>query len=388
MQAAFIAYSLGVECGLPPNELQDLVVAGALHDSGAVSLREKLATLAFEQSNPHEHAEVGWRLLAGFAPFARAAELIRFHHVPWNAGDGAVFSGEAVPASSYILHLADRVAVLINRQREILGQVSGIRKLIESRRDSLFCPSCVDGFQRLAECDGFWLDAGSPGVCVMLVRRVRLESFMLDMDTLAELGIVFARIVDFRSRFTATHSRGVSAGAEALGRLAGMSTADRRRLLVAGLLHDLGKPAVPAECLEKPAGLTPEEFNVMRSHSLYTHRCLEPIAGLDTIRMWASCHHERLDGTGYPFHYCAESLSLGARIMAVADVSTALTEDRPYRVGMPREGTTRIAQRMAKEGALDGDVVSLLIRSFDDVDDARVAAQAASLREYEYVVRG
>src|SRR5208337_2538002 len=102
---------------------------------------------------------------------------------------------------------------------------------------------------------------------------------------------------------------------------------------IAGLLHDIGKLSVPEDILEKPAPLDCSEVNKIKAHSFMTHRILENIGSLDKITQWASLHHERLNGTGYPYHYGKEKLPVGARIIAVADVFTALTENRPYRKG-------------------------------------------------------
>ncbi|MFA6612534.1 MAG: HD domain-containing phosphohydrolase, partial [Dehalococcoidales bacterium] len=149
----------------------------------------------------------------------------------------------------------------------------------------------------------------------------------------------------------------------------------------AGLLHDLGKLAVPTEILEKEGKLTADDFAIMRSHTYHTYRALEPIKPLKTVNEWASFHHERLDGNGYPFHITGPQLSLGSRIMAVADVSTALLEDRPYRAGMAQDEATRILERMSKD-AIDGDIVNILKANFEEVNSQRIIAQTESGKEY------
>ena len=116
--------------------------------------------------------------------------------------------------------------------------------------------------------------------------------------------------------------------------LMGFSAWECQLIRVAGNLHDLGKLAVPAEILEKSGQLTDAEYNLIKGHSFYTYHILEAIDELEIITAWAAFHHERLDGSGYPFQISGDQLSLPARIVAVADVFTAITEDRPYRVGM------------------------------------------------------
>jgi len=382
-RVAYIALSIGAELGLPMEQQKELMLAGALHDCGALSLKERLANLQFELENPHEHAELGYLLLQKFAPLSNIALLVRYHHVPWNEGGGQEFKGKQVPMGSHLLHLADRIDVLISKQKEILGQVKGIVEMIKEFSGKMFVPELVEAFVSLAPKEYFWLGVVSPSIDSILSNRVKLATIDLSIEDLLSLTKLFSHIIDFRSRFTATHSSGVAASAEALARFAGFSERECKMMRIAGYLHDLGKLAVPTEILEKPAKLTEEEFNVIRSHTFHTYRCLEPIGGLDLINTWASFHHERIDGTGYPFHQKGQHLSLGSRIMAVADVFTAINEDRPYRKGMTRDRALQLLRQMVENTALDSDIVSLLELHFDEINSLRVAAQDVSFEEYQ-----
>ncbi len=386
-RVAYIALSIANEMGLPIEDQNNIALAGLLHDSGALSLRERLDLLQFEIEEPYQHAELGYLLLKDFEPFAKAALLIRHHHVPWNTGAGAEFMEEPVGLGSHILHLADRIEVSIKREQEILGQTKRICGRIENFSGKMFMPEVVNIFNHLlthlAAKEYFWLDVTSPSVNIVLLRQQYLATIPIGLEGLLSLANLFRRIIDFRSPFTATHTSGVAASAEALARLVDFSERECRMMKVAGYLHDLGKLAVPAEILEKPAKLTEAEFNIIRSHTYYTYNILATIPELDTINAWSSFHHERLDGTGYPFHHKGQDLSLGSRIMAVADVFTAITEDRPYRKGMNTEQVLQVLQRMASSSALDSSVVSVLGLHYDEVNSIRIAAQQASSEEYQ-----
>ncbi len=291
--------------------------------------------------------------------------------------------GEAVPTSCHIVHLADRVAVLMDTKREILSQVPEILEVIKENAGRMFMPQLVDIVEGLASREGFWLD----GVSVLPGRtwwhEARLPTVQLDMQGLLSLAQLFAGLIDFRSRFTATHSSGVAATAESLGRLAGFSPGECQLMRCAGLLHDLGKLAVPESILEKPGKLSHAEFNVIRAHTFYTYRVLEGISALQTINPWAAWHHERLDGAGYPFHISGEDMPLGSRVMAVADTATAVTEDRPYREGMAQDRALDVLRNSAGGSGLDADIVSLYEANFDEVNSARVGAQKAASARYE-----
>ncbi|NOY44864.1 MAG: HD domain-containing protein [Deltaproteobacteria bacterium] len=382
-RVAYIAFSIGAEIGLPPERLRELVLAGSLHDSGALSLRERLDALRFDVEDPFEHAELGYLLLRSFEPLGAVARLVRHHHVHWDSrGEVSDAAGEDIPLGSHILHLADRVAVLIRDGEDTLGQVRGICEKIVERSGSLFSPELVEVFRSLAVKEYFWLDAASDSPGGVLRSMVGLETTELSLRGLLGLSNLFRQIIDFRSRFTATHSVGVAVSAEALAREAGFSDRECLMMRVAGHLHDLGKLAVPVEVLEKPGRLTESEVGIIRSHTFHTYRILEPIRDLETINAWGAFHHERIDGTGYPFHHRGEDLSLGSRIMAVADVFTAVTEDRPYRAGMAKDKALWLLQGMASEGGLDPAVVGMLERRYDEINATRIAAQRAADEEY------
>lgn len=292
-------------------------------------------------------------------------------------------NGEAVPAESLILHLADRIAVLIDYDHEVLGQVKSITEKIQSVSGKVFVPEFVDAFIKLSRKEYFWLDTSSPNLELELHKVHDLTLVLFGIESIQQLTKILSRIIDFRSRFTATHSSGVSATSVALARLAGFSGKECITMAIAGDLHDLGKLAVPKEILEKPDKLSMEELNIVRSHTYHTHRILSHMQGFNTISQWASFHHERLDGSGYPFHISEFDLPLGSRIMAVSDVFTAVSEDRPYREGMGIEKALSTIASMANNRSLDPYVVSLLEKNVQFVDDARKSAQIDALKEYE-----
>ena len=159
-------------------------------------------------------------------------------------------------------------------------------------------------------------------------------------------------IIDFRSPFTAMHSAGVAASARALARLAGMNAQECDMMEIAGSLHDLGKIRTPSEILEKPGKLTSEEFNVMKEHAFFSDLLLGRVGRFDVIREWAVLHHEKLNGKGYPYHMKEGEIPFGSQIMAVADVFSAITEDRPYRKGMAEDSVKAIMRENAERGEL------------------------------------
>nr|WP_255463837.1 HD-GYP domain-containing protein [Pantoea formicae] len=133
--------------------------------------------------------------------------------------------------------------------------------------------------------------------------------------------------------YTYLHSMAVCGLMISLGKKLGLDEHQQRRLGMGGLLHDVGKSAVPLEILNKPGKLTDEEFTIMREHPIAGAQMLmEADAGEDLLDI-ALHHHEKVDGSGYPHKLKGEEISLFSRIAAVCDVYDAVTSDRPYRKG-------------------------------------------------------
>jgi HD-GYP domain-containing protein (c-di-GMP phosphodiesterase class II) len=168
-----------------------------------------------------------------------------------------------------------------------------------------------------------------------------------------------------------------------LAKIFGLTDAEIGLMEVAGNLHDLGKLAIPNSILDKPGSLTKEEMSVMKSHPYYTYHVINSIGGLKQIAEWAGYHHERLDGSGYPFHCMATELSTGARILMVADVFTALAEDRPYRKGVPKDGIVQIIKQSSDLSLLDTRIVKLLFENYDEIFSYVAEKQAVTREFYE-----
>lgn len=388
-RVCYIATKLAAHLGFSDDEINDIYMAALMHDIGAISFLDRLKLINFEVKNAHVHGELGALLLSRFEPFQSFAPLVRFHHVAWNYGEGKYHCGEKVPYGSHILHLADRISVLLDRREQVLSQTPKINERIISESGKMFVPAFVDAYLEISTNAAFWLDLISPSMDRVLKKISCLPRTSLSMNHLTDLSNFFALIIDTRSRFTATHSSGVASSAIQLATVMGMNSTDCSKMKIAGYLHDIGKLAVPEAILLKPGKPTEEEWQKIRAHPYYTHRILERVEGLEDITFWASNHHEQLNGEGYPFGMLADNLSLGARSLAVADVFTALAEDRPYRAGLKKEEIHKVFQGMVIERKVDGEVVEALCDNYEAIDDNRSSAQEQELKNlsgfWEYV---
>ncbi len=154
-RTCYIASSLADELKFPVKVVRTVFLASILHDIGAIVLTDRYKLMDFEDNSPHAHAELGALLLESFPPFNFFASLVRFHHVPWNKGKGEVFNNQKVPRLSHLIHLADRIAVLVNQKTPVSNQVVSIVDKILLGRDEKFIPEYVDSFVRLSQNEAF-----------------------------------------------------------------------------------------------------------------------------------------------------------------------------------------------------------------------------------------
>ncbi|MBC3887577.1 HD domain-containing protein [Acetobacterium paludosum] len=380
---AYITYNLGEELNLNEKQQNHLSVAAILHDIGGLSMQERLDVLKFDALNPHKHAKIGWMLLKDYKEFSKEAKIIKFHHVDWNNGNGLKKDGEDVPLESHLIHLADRIATLISKDDKPFNQAERIYGRIEEASGKRFNPEFVKAFERLKEKEYFWFDLESISCSSNYYKKLSFNDQLIDIDALIGIGKLFARVIDFRSNFTAVHSEGVAAVARQLAQFSDCDEMTCKKILAAGYVHDIGKLSVPTEILEKPGKLTEDEFSVVKGHSYQTYVLLDHVKGLEEINIYASMHHERLDGTGYPFKLKGEDLPLGSRIMAVADIFTALTENRPYRKGMQKEAVIEILEEMADDNKIDKKIVAILIDHYQEVTRTRIKKQTKARKRYK-----
>lgn len=382
-QVAYISQHLCESMEFNEEDTLWITLAAALHDIGAVSLEEDITDLRFETEFIHDHSLVGALFLEHFVPLNNIAPLIRHHHRCWYSEGDIEAHQEDVPAGSHIIHLADRIAVMIDDYKEILSKRHEILDYLKAKRGTLFNPQYVDAFLDIAGPEYFWLDIASGSTLDVGERLFRFKNVVLSEEEVLSWTRFLSRLVDFRSPLNAKHSSGVAASAAALARIARFSEQECNLMLMAGYVHDVGKLAIPTTILEKEGPLNEYERAVIKGHPYYTYRILQHIKKLGPIVQWASFHHERLDGNGYPFRIPESRLPLGAQIMAVADIFTALHEERTYRPAMDRKECLDMMYHMARDGAINGDLVQLLEQNYEQINYQRQISQQKSMEEYE-----
>ncbi len=187
---------------------------------------------------------------------------------------------------------------------------------------------------------------------------------------------VLADAMDVKDTLTGLHSQAVAQLSQRIARAVGVSERLAHDAFLTGLLHDIGKVAVPDTILQKPSQLRPDEWDVMRSHVIDSAAMIATIAGLSRIAPLVRASHEHYDGTGYPDGLLGRGIPLAARIVAIADAYHALTSDRVYR---PRRDTEAALAELERCGGtqFDPTLVRVLRRLVGQTAQSRTAARPA-----------
>ena len=190
---------------------------------------------------------------------------------------------------------------------------------------------------------------------------LRLKRYTDDLDS-AEAAIVsLALAVEARDVMTDGHCQRLAMYATDLGRRIGLDAEDLSALRRGGVLHDLGKVAIPDAILLKPSRLTPAEFEQMKLHTVVGDRICSGLRLLQKVRPIVRHHHERLDGSGYPDGLRGGQVSLLAQIIGIVDVFDALTVTRPYRQAMTVSRAVEELEAEARRGWRDAALVGEFI---------------------------
>ena len=380
MRTAFIAWQISKAANLSPGLTEQLFIAALLHDVGTLTQEDKLSLHRNEFDNVEPHCVLGEAFINHVLMFEPSAKIVRLHHKPWQnyeqtSADSLIFASQA-------LYLADSVERLHDRSRYILHQEQDIISTICGWSSTLIHPEVVDIFRSVAAREDFWFDLVSPRLYSLLLHEGPCRGTELPISDLMPISEMFRNLIDFRSPFTATHSSGVAATASSIAHFLGLTETDIELMEVAGNLHDLGKMAVSNSIINKPDKLTRDEFAIIRQHPYFTYSVLRTIGGMRPIAECAAFHHEKLDGSGYPFHIDASKLHMGSRIVAVADIFTTMAEKRPYRNAMGKSDIISVLKDLSCKNHIDKHVVGILESNYDAIIESTVLKQNEARQSY------
>jgi HD-GYP domain-containing protein (c-di-GMP phosphodiesterase class II) len=314
-----------------------------------------------------KHCEIGQRNVDALCFKTNVKDFILYHHERADgSGPFGIREGKG-PLEAEIITIADSIDAACHLQRLEHEGLSAIRDLIAKETGKHYGKTAAKTMLEILT----WPTVLSlKDNVIQQTASAALFPWTVDIQTETIFGLAgfAARIIDYKSVFTRLHSTQIANRAWFMGQHYRHEPQELAELYLAASLHDLGKLAVPSDILEKPGKLSGEEFEVIKKHVHLTWELLSDIEGFETICQWASNHHEKLDGSGYPFERKASELDFNSRLLACLDLYQAISEERPYHSGRNHKDTIKILYEMADTGKIDADIVkdlSLALAPYD-----------------------
>ena len=345
--------------GWEPARRRDACLMALMHDIGAYRTEEIDRLVEFESCDVWEHSFYGYLFFKELSPLAGYAEVVLYHHMP-----DRLFTDQdpAVRFLAQVLQVADRVDMLLLERP--WSNAEEVAHALGSAPAGQFSFEATALFQEAERRTGLLgqlrggFDVGD---------ALRKVSAAADSDAAAAFLDMLVHVIDFRSRHTVTHTVTTAWTAYEIARRLMADEAERGRVYCAALLHDVGKIGIPLGILEKPGRLDAREMAVvMRTHVTLTESILAGCVPND-IAAAAARHHEKLDGSGYPRGLAAVDLKMADRIIAVADIVSALVGTRSYKEAFPKERVLEVLADQRDRGLIDGSCVAVMVRDYDEV---------------------
>ncbi len=233
----------------------------------------------------------------------------------------------------------------------------------------------------LADClreEAFWQDLKENRVQRALEQMAPDWRQQLNIDDLEKVSRSFSLLIDRKNPYTGQHSQRVGMIAGCCARLYGLDSAMSRRVSIAGYLHDLGKLSIPEVILDKAGSLTEREMQAIRAHPYDSYAVLSEIEDFTDIARWAGNHHERMDGSGYPWG--RSDLTVVDQIVAVADIYEALTSNRPYRRALSQGDALSLIKKQVAKGKIRLEAYELLEMTVESKNSCKEADNLANAR--------
>lgn len=358
-----------------PTERRDICMLAVIHDIGAYKTEEIDHMVAFETGPVWAHAVYGSLFLKYFSPFSDLSDVVLFHHASATLLEKLPLSTKIKDAAQFIC-LADRVDVLLNCAGMSLDELD---KHLRGQSGTQWSAEIL---RLLGQVDGLTPTAEQLKDDPILYGM--LSTPAITLDEVDELFKMLIYIIDFRSRYTVTHTITTTSVSKSLAELMGMDEHTVDLVVNGALLHDLGKVGIPVEILEFPGKLSVQAMAVMRTHVALTGEILDDCV-TETVKRVAMRHHEKLDGSGYPLGLRAEELTPAERVVAVADIVSALCGTRSYKDAFPKEKVLGIINGMSADGLIDSGIVDMAVAHFDEIMETVRARTAPLLASYNSI---
>lgn len=370
-RVAYICLILGENLGFNELQLNDLAVCAVLHDNALTEYIHEEGINGIDVVNDKDKINAGVHCILGednlknFPFNVDVSGAILYHH---ENSDGSGPFGKTwfeTPIYAQLIHIADRVDAEFNLGFLTEEKYEKILKYLNENKNIEFYEDYVDMFIENLSYDVL-LKMKDFEIEILLEEKIPRVCKEYSLEQIITFSDFFANIIDYKSEYTMRHSVNIAKKAAIMAKYYGYDEETTTKLYFAGAVHDIGKLVIDKDVLEKPDKLTENEYIYMQNHAYYTYEILRRIRGLEDIASWASMHHEKLNGSGYPFGKTADELGFKERLMSCLDIYQALTETRPYKEGLKHDKAISILKNMAQNNFIDESIVNDIEIAFSE----------------------
>lgn len=375
-RTAYILYKMLLAEGKMNNqEMADYVLIALLHDIGTCKLEYIDHWAEYEKNDVWPHSIYGFLFLKYLSPLESKAEVVLYHHLDYNKH--YVIKSQYIKIAEY-LFMADKMDVVMSMPGTLESDY------LQKYRNIKFS----------AEALALFLKANAQ---YKVLDNLKHDDYLKELDELiASVNFseeykrkflqMLVYIIDFRSEHTVIHTLATTIFAQELGEMMHLTAQEKYNLYYGALLHDIGKIAIPLSILEAPGRLTPKEMDIMKKHVEITDHILTGIVD-DDVREIAIRHHEKIDGSGYFRGLKGEQLTKPQRIVAVADIISALYGKRSYKEAFDIDKIKEIIKSDADNNKICPQVVGVALRNMNRIIDNFEKKKEVTLGTYMQIKR-
>jgi putative nucleotidyltransferase with HDIG domain len=292
------------------------------------------------------HCDLGAKIVRKMGLGEAVARAIASHHDCWDgSGVPGAQPGERVPVVARIVALADRVESMIDAEGSPLLVRRRGPGLVREMAGSEVDPDLAEKMAEIAGRDEFWLGFYDNDLSAALMSLN--YGGIMSRDDLFDFISVISDVVDGRNGREPGRGRRIADLARKVALACDMTERRADLVKVAALLQDVGTLGVPAHNLSKPDILSVDEMSAVQLHPIFARDILSEIPGLGAAAWWVGCHHERIDGKGYPGMLEGSEVPTEAQIIGLCEAFDALTSDRPYRRAMAPDDAFEVMRGLA-----------------------------------------
>ena len=366
-RCAYISLRIAIEMNLTKEECFDLCSLALMHDNGITQAFYNQNWLeAGGDRNLHilekfsDHCKIGEKNVKNFPFFTSPKNVILYHHEYLDGSGTYGLKGKDIPLMSQIICFADDIDMHFNLLDSSVDGIGAIQSFASENKNKLFDENVVDAFLRLSTKISFWRDLKDEVIIDSITNYLPEIHYDIEPIDLLDISYTFSTIIDAKSSFIASSSNALMLKAKKIAEFLEWDEEKSIYFQVAANLHDIGSLSTPSEILEKDGKLSKEEFEKVKEHANLTHAILGSIDGFDKINQWASEHHERNDGSGYPFGLKGDELSLESKILSCLDMYQALVEERPYREALSHDMAIETLYKQVPKNLFEEHIVELI----------------------------